>query len=337
MQAEGAYLYNGDSWNTVAGYGFYHVDLNNRDRTILPGIPGLFPPIDETIKNSDIIEQNSAYAYSNIEFPEGATWTLGASYDVYDREDFNRKIASPKLGLQWDIFEDLRLRVVTLRAVKPAPTADRTIQPTQVAGFNQFFDDISGTEAWLYGVGLDARLTKDLSAGLEASARDISEPTEDGSNELNDNDESLYRGYLYWTPHPEWALRGEVALELFENNDDRFVPKRIRTLTVPLSATYFSPLGFFAGATGTYVNHKVNRQRNSVYPDGHDSFVVADAAVGFRFPERRGLVSFEVQNLFDKHFSYQDDNFRDEQVNSELRASPFFPERTFLVSVTLNF
>jgi len=338
IQAEGAYLYSETSWNAVAGYGFTEVDVKERFRAVFPGIPGLFPPEDFRDRNSDTITQHSAYAYSNIEFPESATWTLGVSYDVYDQEDFNRKIASPKLGLQWDIFENLRLRVVTLRTLKPAPATDRTIQPTQVAGFNQFFDDVNGTEAWLYGVGLDARLTQDLSGGLEASARDVSEPTKEADGyQLNDHDERLYSGYLYWTPHPEWALRGEVALQLFENNDDRFVPKRIRTLTVPLSATYFSPMGFFASATGTYVNHKVNRQRNSDFPDGHDSFVLADAAVGFRFPERRGLVSFEVQNAFDKKFSYQDDNFRDERVNSELKTSPFFPERTFIARMTLNF
>jgi hypothetical protein len=96
-------------------------------------------------------------------------------------------------------------------------------------------------------------------------------------------------------------------------------------------------MGFFAGATGTYVNHKVNRRRGSEIPDGHDSFVLANAAVGFRFPEQRGLVSFEVQNAFDKNFSYQDDNFRDEPVNSELRTSPFFPERTFMARMTLSF
>lgn len=343
VQVEGAYLYNADLWNVVAGYGFYEVDRTDKLKVLFPGFPPFVPPLEFRDRISDTIEQHSAYAYSNIEFPEGATWTLGFGYDVYDQEDFNRKIASPKLGLQWDIFEDFRLRLATLRTVKPAPTTDRTIQPTQIAGFNQFFDDVNGTESWLYGVGLDARLTKDVSVGLEASARDISVPSVDTeSNELNDQDERLYRGYLYWTPHPEWALRSEVALELFDNDDDPFIPKRMRTLTVPLSATYFSPQGFFAGATGTYVNHKVNRRPGDDFPDGHDSFVLADAAVGFRFPERRGLISFEVRNLFDNGFSFQDDNFRDsragvEIVNSELRTSPFVPERTFLARVTLNF
>jgi hypothetical protein len=288
------------------------------------------------VKRSDTIQQYSAYGYSNIEFPQGATWTLGFGYDVYDEEGFNRKTPSPKLGLQWDITEALRLRLAALRTVKPVLTANRTIQPTQVAGFNQFFDDANGTEAWLYGAGLDARLTQDISVGVEASTRDISEPTGESTNKYVDHDESLYRGYLYWTPHPEWALSSEISLDIFDNDDDDDVPKRVRTLLVPVSATYFSPLGFFAGGTATYVNTKVNRGPNSDFADGHDSFVLANVAVGFRFPERRGLVSFEVLNLFDKKFNFQDDSFRTFE-DSKPTAIPFIPERTFLVSMTLNF
>jgi tetratricopeptide (TPR) repeat protein len=337
IQGEGAFFYKKDMWNLVAGFGYYQIDRKVKEKIFIPFPISGFPPIVDRVDTTyDTIQQQSGYLYSNVEFPENVTWTIGFSYDGFDEDNFNRKIASPKVGVQWDIFEQLRLRFAAFRTMKPVLSANRTIQPTQVAGFNQFFDDANGTEAWHLGVGLDARLTQDISAGLEASARDISQPSPGARGQLDDKDEMLYSGYLYWTPHPEWALRGEVALDLFENNDDNSVPKRVRTLTVPLSATYFSPLGFFAGSAVTYVNHKVNIRRGSSSPDGHDSFVLADAAVGFRFPERRGLVSVQILHVFDKSFSYQDDSFRT-FGNSAPTASPFLPERTFLASVTLNF
>ena len=81
---------------------------------------------------------------------------MGLSYDDYGEEKTKVQAVSPKIGAQWNITENVRLRVAALQTVKPALIASQTIQPTQVAGFNQFFDDINGTRSWLYGAGLDA-------------------------------------------------------------------------------------------------------------------------------------------------------------------------------------
>ena len=68
---------------------------------------------------------------------------------------------------------------------------------------------------------------------------------------------------------------------------------------------------------------------------GKDSedFVVVDAAVGYRFPKRLGIVSLEVRNLFDEEFVFQDPN-----INSTEPSNPrFVPERTVLGRLTLSF
>ena len=51
----------------------------------------------------------------------------------------------PKVGLQWNITDNLRLRLAWFENVKSALAANQTLEPTQVAGFNQLFDDINGT------------------------------------------------------------------------------------------------------------------------------------------------------------------------------------------------
>jgi hypothetical protein len=92
--------------------------------------------------------------------------------------------------------------MAAFRTIKPALVTNRTIQPTQVAGFNQFFDDFNGTESWRYAAGLDIRLTENLSGGLEASKRTLSEPVSVGfprnSSTIirEDRDEKFYRAYL---------------------------------------------------------------------------------------------------------------------------------------------
>ena len=52
---------------------------------------------------------------------------------------------NPKFGVQWNITDDLVLRGAVFRTVKPALVNNQTLEPTQVAGFNQLFDDPNGS------------------------------------------------------------------------------------------------------------------------------------------------------------------------------------------------
>ena len=47
---------------------------------------------------------------------------------------------------------------------------------TQVAGFNQFYDDYEATDTWVYGVALDQKFPKDVYFGAEFSYRDLDVP-----------------------------------------------------------------------------------------------------------------------------------------------------------------
>jgi outer membrane receptor protein involved in Fe transport len=68
-------------------------------------------------------------------------------------------------------------------------------------------------------------------------------------------------------------------------------------------------------------------------PDGEDDFMLFDAAIGYRLPDRRGIISLEGRNLLDEDFSYQDDNFR----TSDIRRSEYVPARVIFGRLTLNF
>jgi outer membrane receptor protein involved in Fe transport len=173
--------------------------------------------------------------------------------------------------------------------------------------------------------------------------REGSEPNpESGSHD--DRHESLYRAYLYWTPNSEWALSGEFLVDFYETDSgegDVTIPNHVKTWSTPISASYFSPLGIFAGTSMEYVHQNVSRNPDSTVPRGHDGFVVFDAVAGYRFPERYGLISFEVRNIFDSDIRYQDDSFRSRVARltspEKPTVSPFDPGRTFVGRLTLNF
>jgi len=334
-QVETQYLYRRDRFNLTAGFAYSEVDRTKED--VFQFIPG---PILPSSSKSEISHPRG-YFYGNLNLPVPVTWTLGVSYDDYDQEALEVEKVNPKFGVQWDITDDLRLRGAVFRTVKPALVSNRTLEPTQIAGFNQFFDDFNATESWRYGVGLDWRILNSLSIGAEATWRDLNVPFfEDEDAVFEDQDEQLHRAYAFWTPLSEVAFSTEFVYDRLKaeegNATDSFdYPTKLETISIPLAARYFHPTGFFAGTSVTYVDQEVHRPAGSTGAEGSDQFVVVDAAIGWRLPKRLGIVSLEVRNLFDKEFEYQDDSFREFQNAPSI--GPYIPDRTILGRITLNF
>jgi tetratricopeptide (TPR) repeat protein len=335
-QIEGQYLYRQDRFNLTAGFSHTGIDSTLNLSGLPPGSPEL--------------EHLHGYAYANVNFPSPVTWTVGASFDEYQEEAINVSKINPKLGVQWDLTEDLRLRGAVFRTVKPALVANRTIEPTQVAGFNQLFDDGNADEAWRYGLGLDWQATDRVFVGAEATWRDITasinidvDDDSDFDAVFEDENEQLHRAYVYWLPIPELSLSAEVAYDRFEAQTgvltDLFgIPEELETFSIPLAARYFHPSGVFAGVGATFVDQRVVRTaaaEQAGFSDGSDQFFVVDAAIGYRFPDRRGIASLTVNNLFDEKFLYQDDSFR--EFRDEPSIGPYLPAFQVVGRVTLSF
>lgn len=116
----------------------------------------------------------------------------------------------------WNITSRTLFRAGAFKGLKRSLIANQTLEPTQLAGFNQFFDDPNGTEAVRYGVGIDHRFSSSLSGGAEISKREVEFPVA-GTPDPDDWEESLYRMYLHWAPHPRWAATLEFVNEDFDN------------------------------------------------------------------------------------------------------------------------
>ncbi|MHC4432729.1 MAG: TonB-dependent receptor domain-containing protein, partial [Planctomycetota bacterium] len=331
-QVEAQYLHRSDRFNVTAGFAHIDVDSEIMVTSTLGGDPFF------SVDTEPDIEHPRGYIYANVNLPVPVTWTLGVGFDDYEEEDLQVEEVSPKFGVQWDVTSDVQLRGAVFQTVKPALVSNRTLEPTQIAGFNQFFDDTNATESTRYGVGLDWDVSADISVGAEATWRDLDEPLFSGGEVIiEDRDEELHRAYIYWTPFTEVALSAEVVYDLYETDetieDDR--PRKVETISVPIGVRYFHRSGLFAGAGATYVDQEVERSELSSLAGGTDDFIVVDAAIGWRIPNRLGIVSLEVRNLFDEEFNYQDDSFR--EFSDDPSTGPFIPERTVLGRLILSF
>jgi tetratricopeptide (TPR) repeat protein len=342
-QPEVQYIHESDSYNVTAGAAYARVDQNFKAATKTTFTPPVFPaPPGTGLNERPDIDDVRGYVYGNINMPMPVTWTLGMSYQDYDEDAFSKTRANPKLGVQWDITDALRLRGAYLKVVKPALASNRTLEPTQVAGFNQFIDDSNGTKSTRFGGALDWQITGNVSVGAEATKRNIDTPEfilKGGRTEakFDEQDEWFHRLYAYWMPADRWSVSAEAVYDKYESDKpvDIEQPLEVKTISFPLKVQYFHPAGYFGGVGVSYVDQNVDRSKLATLSDGDDNFTVTDLSVGYRLPRRRGIISLSVQNLFDKEFDYQDDSFREFQ--DEPSVGPYIPDRLFLARISLDF
>jgi outer membrane receptor protein involved in Fe transport len=251
---------------------------------------------------------------------------------------FEREQFSPKLGVSWNILTNTRLRAAVFRVLKRTFIADQTIEPTQVAGFNQFFDDVDGTESWRYGVGLDQKFTDSLFGGVELSKRDLLDvPLNITKDDIpvtifRDWKEQLARSYLFWTAHPWLALSAEYQFERFERNrripgEENFLESN--THRIPFGISFFHPTGFSAQVKATYVDQEGTfGNLRGTFPSNSDQFWVLDTSIGYRLPDRWGLIQLGAKNLLAEHFRFQDTDPKNPSI---------IPERLIFIKYTLAY
>jgi hypothetical protein len=325
-QLEAQSLYRDVDYNLVAGVGLYDVDV---DEVIeVDSIFGLFSMFD-----SFNMKQETAYVYTNIQLHEDLVGTFGLNYDEYQEDEFSIDRVNPKLGLQWQIHDGLRLRLAGFRTVKRALAFNRTIEPTQIAGFNQFFDDINGSRTERYGIAVDGKLSAKLNGGIELSRRELDVPINRGDI-IEEWQEDFYLAYINWAPLHRWVISAQYRLDRFQGTTALFSsdrPEKLETQSIPLTVRYFAPSGVFAELSGTYYDQEVSGGR--FLDSEKDDFFLLDAAVGYRLQKQSGILSLEARNILGQDFSFQDDNFR----TSEDRGAYLVPERVILGRITLNF
>ena len=192
--------------------------------------------------------------------------------------------------------------------------AEQSIEPTQVAGFIQFFDDAEGSDVWHKGIGLDLEISKSLYVGGEYTNRELDVPGLSFFPEpgivSEDWDEEVWRAYLYWAPTARWSLRSEYHKENFSRNISLIGPEAFTSLhtdRLVFGANFFHPIGLHLVLSATYIDQegKFGDFFGDIVP-GQDQFWILDASLGYRLRNRLGAVSITAKNIFDENFNFQD-------------------------------
>jgi outer membrane receptor protein involved in Fe transport len=328
-QVELQHILEAEQYNIITGIGALHSDVDFDTTFLVDGI------VDGVSSSDFDREHRNVYLYGDFIFPNELRWTLGAGYVDFEEGDRDVDEFEPKLGVEWDITDKVRLRGAFFKAIKRPLVVDQTIEPTEVAGFNQLFDDSNGSKSKRYGLGIDVIINEQLLTGFEVSRREIDFLV---GPVFEDHQEDFFRAYLNWMISDRWAFTLDLAYEHYENDDpfefDVDTPLDLETLTLPVSIQYFAPSGLFTQVQATYLHQDLERGEFAFSDDGEENVGLLDVAVGYRLPQRRGMISLGVQNALDKSFFYQDDSFRSANVT---RTSSFIPERRILLLVTIVF
>jgi len=328
------YLYRAQKFNITSGIGYFDLDGDDIFNFSFFGIPD--PPVITPLG----AQHTNIYAYSNIYLLNNLTLTVGGSGDFFktdDSTDEDENQFNPKLGVTWNPMPNTTVRGTLFRTFKRTLVTDQTLEPTQVAGFNQFFDDFNATDAWRYGVAIDQKFSQEIFGGLEISKRDLDVPSYDYTGgvpvyDYFDWEEQLGRAYLFWTPHEWISLSVQYIYENLER-DESFTfngVKELKTHRIPLGINLFHPSGLSASVITTYFDQEgdFDLLGIGVFETDSDEFWLVDAAIKYRLLKRYGFISVGAKNLFDEEFKYFD---------TDLRNSSIQPARTVYGSLTLAF
>ncbi|VAX09666.1 FIG00860065: hypothetical protein [hydrothermal vent metagenome] len=247
-------------------------------------------------ETNDTYRNANGYIYASIDLGPELTLDLGVSYDDYSEAGFAKEQLNPKLGLTWQMGPDTTFRAAGFRTLKRPLVTSQTIEPTQVAGFNQFFDGTNGEQAERYGIALDHRFSQMLFSGVELSHRREKYPRAGTSWALEEAEQA--RTYFYLMPMSQLALSVEHFYERVHamsliNTTHRF----------PLSFSYFHQSGLSGSLRPTFVRQY--GQFDAGEGNDRERFWNFDFSLGYRLPQRMGRISLDVRNLLDDEFGYQ--------------------------------
>jgi outer membrane receptor protein involved in Fe transport len=283
--------------------------------------------------------QDSAYSYADIALTPKVTLTAGAAADSAGDAYADLKRIDPKLGVTWMPSDGITLRAAAFKTLSSnlstsKQNAQPRLEPIQVAGFNQYLFASNGDTATVYGLALDGRLSTAMFAGFELVERNIEAQIEQPSIESplvfrRPATEQSARTYLYWAPRSDVTFSAQYELGKFvadELSPYYFTQMRLRRL--PLEARYFGRSGVTAGLRVAHYHQEGVFATMTGFEPGQDTFWTTDAMLGFRLPKRHGVLSLNVDNLFDKDFRYQDIDPENPSV---------IPERFAYFRFTLSF
>jgi tetratricopeptide (TPR) repeat protein len=308
----------------------------------------------------------NGYAYAKFRTGSAWEWTAGAAVEqatapvglVVPRDsniglgeiEHEDTVISPKLGVTASFRSGTTLRAAIFHRLNPALGRVQSLEPTQVAGFNQYFEDPAGTTAWNYGIGLDQAFGKRVFMGLAYQRRDLDVP------EASCDDPNPFSGCGFQAAtkvveksadidlasfYFNWAIGRQVAASIeYEWTREDFdttsvnpfglFQDYIETGRLRPQVRWFLPFGLFLGAGATQYDQTVE-QTDDLSSDARQviesDFWIYDATLGYRFPDRWGTLAVDVRNATNEKFTFYERAIQD----------VFVPSRQILLRLEITY
>jgi tetratricopeptide (TPR) repeat protein len=242
--------------------------------------------------------------------------------DVVGNE-ISRRRTSPKLGVEWSPSADTKFRLASLSNVRRPLLSSRTLEPTQVVGFNQFYSgfkelygDLDGSITHTQLAAFDTRLHERTYLGASAARRKLTVPAIFLEEDFTWRERSarLY-GYHALTGFPSSRWQTGLSLDYEQERSHRPHPLtgpagiiNLRTAVLPLRARLFYGESLALGISATHVRQNGDFSLDTLFPvfNKRDRAWIADVDVQLQLPWRRGAVNVGIRNLFDRSLDIYD-------------------------------
>jgi tetratricopeptide (TPR) repeat protein len=267
--------------------------------------------------------QAGFYSYAHLRPTGRVTVTTGISLDEIDGTLVSKDSVNPKLAILWRPTRSTTIRAAAFEALFGSLTTSMQnlqprLEPVQLGGFSQLLFGGAADSTHVRGLGIEQELSPRLFVGWEAELREIDRvvvfsglgPPTTGEERFEERTQSAY---LFWAPTDELSVSAQYEHGRYRSALEVFGYSQMTTERLPLEIRYFRHNGLTAGGRVSLVDQRGTFAAPSPLPfglpvaaPGQDRFSIIDAFIGYRLPNRRGLLSLNADNLLDRRFQFQD-------------------------------
>lgn len=252
-----------------------------------------------------------------------AEWFKARSTSPFtsDTDPVDRSRLSPKLGIVWSPRAGTSVRAAALSSVRRPFVRSQTIEPTQVAGFNQFFTgfedlygDFLGSVSDRVGIAVDQAFSPGTLGGVEVTTRRMDVPSSVFDRDFTWREKTAHV-YLYKTHHWNghqgrnggWQAAFSAEIEYEEIDRPQILTgsegiMELKTQMAPLGVQFFNDKGLTLRTAMTYVRQDGQFSVDEGFPvvEQEDEAWITDLSLEWRLPRRQGIIAIGVRNAFDE-------------------------------------
>lgn len=327
----------------MVGFDYFTGHLKYRtEQTYLWSVFGIPLPFLDQFISEDYRPPDRSYSFYLLDYWQVHPKFLVEAgvfkdYAKNSRYGFARPVSNSlwnfRLGLNYFATAEHTFRLLVQRNLNTHYFTTPSLVPPQVAGFPWLINIDEGGMTREIGAAWEAQWTPRTFTVVQINANRIDNPVFEpyfgvGGEIL---DRRVYWGWKRYLASvslnqilsPSWGLAVGAILKKVDPSFRTEDPKDrdFSEVDAGFTLSYLHPLGW-QGFVRNYLIYQDLMGR------GDHSFWLADLGVGQALPNKRGLVSLEINNIFDRHFYY---------AREPVALEGFFPSRRILFKLALFF